>query len=145
MSRVARATCFLLAMTVLGCGGGSSGPARPKLYPASGRVTVGGKPLTGCNVMLSIPGLEGAYVGTLGSNGEFHLQDALTKMNGAPVGKYKVSFQQSLEEAKKAMMSGGGTPGYSASEKFPKEYADPVTSPKEVEIKAETNTLLIEI
>lgn len=145
MRRVLCSVCVLFAITVIGCGGGSSGPARPKLYPASGRVTLGGKPMTGCNIVLSVPGLEGAYVGTLGPNGEFHLQDAQTKMNGAPAGKYKVSFQLSLEEAKKAMMGSGGTPNYSASEKYPKEYGDAATSPKEVEIKPESNTLFIEL
>jgi hypothetical protein len=138
-----------IALSVIGCGPG--GPAKVKLYPASGKVTAGGKPVTDCILILSTsnpaPGASAGYSGKLDANGQFTLADPTDGKPGAAPGKYKVTFTLAPEAAKKAMESGGaGGPGYAAAAApFPSEYATASTSPKEVEIKAEENTLNIEL
>ncbi len=128
----------------LGC---SSGPAPVKLYPVKGKVTMAGKPLTGCNINLATEnpakGVDGQYAGKLNDNGEFTITTEKGQ-SGAPAGKFKVTFALSPDDAMKAMKGGGAKPGYQASA-FPPEYSSAKTSKKEVEIKPEPNELLIEI
>lgn len=142
------AACFVVCCT--GCGGG--GPVKAKLYPVTGKVTVAGKPLTDCSVIFTTTtpatGAQPGYQSVLGPAGEYELIDATNGDKGAAPAKYKVTFVLSPEAAKKAMMQGGGAPGGppGASESpFPKEYASGATSPKEVEVKAESNVINIDI
>lgn len=139
---------LLLTLSFLGLGCGGGGPVKPKLYPVTGKVTVGGKPLTDCTIgFASLPGAADVrgYSSPLNQNGEYSLTDQQDGKSGAAAGKYKVTLTLSPEAAKKAMMSGAGQPGYSATTAFPPEYTSVETSPREVEVKAESNTINIEL
>jgi hypothetical protein len=144
------ALAISLSVAMTGCGG-SSGPPKAKLYPVTGKVTSGGKPLTDCSIVLSTtnpaPGASAGYSATLGPDGQYTLADPASGSPGAAVGKYKVTFVLAPEAAKKAMQAGPMTgPGYeAAAAPFPKEYAAADTSPKEVEVKAEANIINIEL
>lgn len=139
--------CLIAVLLVAGCG--PSGPVKPKLYPVSGKVTVGGKPLTDCTVQFTSTGADGGgYTGKLDANGEYKLSDPTDNASGAAAGKYKVSFQVDPAAAMKAMssMAPGGTGGPpTVTAPFPPEYAKTETSPKEVEVTPTTSTINIEI
>jgi hypothetical protein len=76
------------------------------MAPVSGKVTVDGKPLTACQVVLvpdiGIPSVEnrkgdttpGLSTGTIDSNGEYTIATAGT--DGAPLGRYKVTVMPSM-------------------------------------------------
>jgi len=141
------AIILIFAVTCPGCGGG--GPAKAKLYPVSGKVTVGGKPLAKCGIAFAAvsaaPDAPAGYQGKLSDSGDYTLMDADGRSGAAP-GKYKVVLSIGAEAAKEAMMKGGAAPGYAANAApFPKEYMEATTSPKEVEVKAESNTINIDI
>lgn len=143
---------LILGVGIIGCGSGL--PPKPKVFPVKGRVTVNGKPLTGCTLLLVISkgpvGAEDSYVGVLNDEGKFELASGSGKA-GAPAGKYKVTFYVGAAVAKnnpdamyQAVLKG------TAKDKpkeppFPKAYESATTSPKEVEITAESNDLLIAI
>ena len=112
----------VLVFGMLGCSG-ESGPPKAALYLVSGKVTVGGKPLSGCTVIFSTenpgPGAAGGYSGVIGADGSYTLSDS-DGNTGAAAGNYKITFAQSPEAAKEAMMKGGGQPGSEGP--FPKEF-----------------------
>lgn len=129
----------------VGCGGGVT---KPKLYPVSGEVTVAGKPLADCGIQfISTKSPTLAFAGTLDSDGQYTLADREDGRPGAEPGMYKVILQPSMEAAKKAMMAGGQTGPTTGPPDagFPVEFSQAATSPKEVEVKAESNTIDIEI
>ncbi|MFN0052843.1 MAG: hypothetical protein ACKV0T_11680 [Planctomycetales bacterium] len=147
----------LLLVTVGGCGG----PAKPKLHPVKGKVTVGGQPLANCTVSFAPIGGKGliGYSGKLNANGEYELSDTQDERKGAAVGKYKVTLKSPTDTAQKAMEEMGKQGGDSRAvtgpeamqkmmgggQLFPIEYAQADTSPKEVEVKAESNVIDIVI
>lgn len=144
---------FAICVVVLcsGCGGDGSAA----LYSVKGKVTVGGKPLADCGVNFTavnpVKGAQPGYSGKTNAAGEYQLSDGAGK-TGAAVGKYKVSFAivVSPEAAKMAMMtkSAPGAPSgppAAPAAPFPAEYGSFSTSPKEVEVKAESNTIDISI
>jgi hypothetical protein len=144
---------FTMCIVVIcsGCGGDGSA----KLYPVKGKITVGGKPLADCGVNFTtdspVQGAQPGYSGKTNTAGEYQLTDGAGK-TGAAVGKYKVSFAVVVtpEAAKAAMMmkSGPGAPGgppAASAAPFPSEYSSAATSPKEVEVKAESNNIDISI
>ena len=138
---------FLLVTA--GCGAG--GPPQAKLYSVSGKVTVAGKAIADCNIQFVAVGKEGYFGGKIGADGSYSLT-APDGRSGAEAGKYKVVLQQSTDAQMKAMQAGqmgppgaGGGPGGGASLPFPAEYSSAETSQKEVEVKAESNTINIEI
>ena len=133
----------------LGCGG-DAGPPKPKLYSVTGKLTLAGKPLADCKIQFVMVGKPGvAYNGNAGVDGSFTLADPQDAARlGAEPGKYKIVLQVSAEMAKNAMMTGGpqsGPPDMTKGAPFPPEYGDAKTTPKEVEVKAESNTIDIAI
>jgi len=138
-----------LLLATAGCGAG--GPAPAKLYSVSGKVTVAGKPIADCNIQFVAVGKEGYFGGKIGTDGSYSLV-APDGRSGAEVGKYKVVLQQSTDAQMKAMQAGamgppgaGGPGGGGSNLPFPAEYSSVETSQKEVEVKAESNTINIEI
>ncbi len=139
------AATLLMIIGITGCG--EDGPPKAELHPVSGKVTVGGKALTGCTITFStsnpVPGGASGYSAELDGEGNYKLADNDGSL-GAAAGKYKVTFQMPAESAQEAMMKGGkdysakGTP-------FPAKFQSAETSPKEVEVKAEANVINIEI
>ncbi len=141
----------VLSFLVVTAGCGAGGPPAAKLYSVSGKVTVAGKPIADCNIQFVAVGKEGYFGGKIGADGTYTLV-APDGRSGAEVGKYKVVLQQAPEAAMKAMQAGGmgppgsGGPGGGGSNlPFPAEYSSVETSQKEVEVKAESNTINIEI
>jgi len=139
----------LLCLGLLSVGGGcgDGGPAKSKLYSVKGKIT-GPKPLTDCTISFIAVGGDGkGSGGKIGADGSYTLTSADGR-EGAEPGKYKVVLQASPDAAMKAMMSGGGGPAGGppvVEAPFPDEYRDANTSPKEVEVKAESNTIDIAI
>jgi hypothetical protein len=140
------ALVFCLLAAGAGCGGG---PSKPKQYPVSGKVMVDGKPLA--NVGIYFIASTGAqnFSGTTGSDGSYSLSDPQDKSGGAQPGKYKIVLQLVGEDLSKGMMQAMQAPGQGGPPKvttpFPTEYTAATTSPKEVEVKAESNTIDITI
>jgi hypothetical protein len=82
---------------LLAAGGCSKGSHLPKTVPASGIVTLDGKPVAGAQVVL-VPegeGATGAY-GTSDANGKFSLR-AYEEKDGAIPGAYKVQVSKTVE------------------------------------------------
>ena len=96
--------CFVAA----GCG--SRGSHLPKTVPASGVVTLDGKPVDGAQVVL-VPageGATGAY-GTTDASGRFSLR-AYDEKDGAIPGEYKVQVSKTVEvrlDGAKGSLDGG--------------------------------------
>jgi len=86
----------LVLVGIIGCGSGL--PPKAKLYPVKGRVTLNGKALTGCTLLLvstkPTPGSDDSYIGKLNDSGGFELSSPSGKA-GAAIGKYKVTFTTS--------------------------------------------------
>jgi hypothetical protein len=125
-------------------------PAGPKVYPVKGKLTINGMPAK--DVQLSFYPV--ASEGTVGSSvlspdGSYEIISGNEGRPGIPQGKYKVVLQASQTLGKEAAMAryggAGGAPPAAPEMSFPKEYAASDTSPKEVEVKAETNTINIDI
>ncbi len=139
---------LLLSFGVLGCSGGE---APPKLYPVTGTVVVGGKPLENITVQLMPvdPAAKGRPgIGKTDAEGKFTILTNGDK--GANAGKFKVVLQSvtaaprtgpiSVEEATKMngemmeKMKQSGGRYEPPKQPFPVEWASQATSPKEVEI-----------
>lgn len=148
MQRAQRWTVAAVLLLNLGCSGGSG---KPKAYPVTGKVTVNGQALKDCMIQFSPVDANGtSYSATLDSDGGYSLLDPGDQASGAAAGKYKVVLAQSQQAVQSAMMAqmkgGAGQPtNVSASAPFPPEYGSATTSPKEVEVKAETNKIDISI
>ena len=131
----------------LGCG-----ESKPKQYPVSGKVIVEGKPLADVGIFF-VPAIGGDkaqnFSGKTGSDGSYSLSDSADQSSGALPGKYKVVLALAGDAFQKQMMASMTAPGQGGPPQittpFPKEYQSAETSPKEVEVKAESNTIDITI
>ena len=123
--RAVAAACLVLAA---GCGDG-----RPRVYPTTGKLTVGGKPAEGAVVMLMSAG-GGLYTpsGTVGSDGAFSLTTFLPN-DGAPAGEYKVAV--TWRPAKKTAMDPDGP------DKLGGKYADANNSKLTAKVEAGPTSL----
>ena len=148
------ASMFAILFSHAGCG-----PGQVSVYSVKGKLTRSGYPLGDVHLMLS-PAEAGDRLlssADVGLDGSFELKCSDGRM-GAAAGSYKVvlankvtddgmaGMKEAMEKMKgksgppdmSKMMSGGDAP-------FPAEYSDPKTSPKTVEVKAEDQTLNIDI
>jgi hypothetical protein len=154
---------LVLSLGMLGCT--SAGEAPPKLYPVTGKVVIGGKPLDKINVQLMPVDLGSTArpgSGTTDAEGKFTILTNGDK--GAAAGKYKVVLmvstrpqgqQMSVEEASKmsgemsprmAQVSGGADPAsLMPATPFPPEWGDASKSPKEVEVTNQPVVINIDI
>jgi len=137
------ATLFLI-LTMIGCGGGSAGPAT---FPVEGTLKVGGKPIADVNVQL-IP-LDPSKLGGAGktdATGAFKII-ATNGQEGAVVGKYKVILNKSsgMDAAQYSGGAGGAGGPPKVELPFPAEYSTAGTTPKEIEITNKKETLTIEL
>ena len=143
LSRVVAAVLIAICATAIGCGGG---PDLPRAYPAKGKVTVQGAPLSGYLIsFVSSDGKSGASA-YVGSDGTYSLE-TLDGRPGCEAGKYKVVIRPGTEAAqaamKNVMLGAKGPP--KAESKVPTTYSSAASSPKEVEVKAESNVIDIAI
>lgn len=145
-SRAVASVLIAICATSIGCGGGSD---LPRAYPVTGKVTLQGAPLSDCGI--SFVPAEGGDAGAsaiLGSDGSYSLLTADGRP-GCPLGKYKVVLRpkvdpQAAQEAMKNMQPlSKGLP--KEKSKLPETYGAAKTSPKEVEVKAESNVIDIAI
>ncbi|HEY0984295.1 hypothetical protein [Schlesneria sp.] len=148
----ARLFSLLCLAGLIGCS--SSGPAGPPLFPVTGNLTVGGKPLADVSVQLVPVDPQPATnnsPGTLTSSG---ITDAsgnfkMTASNGhagAAKGKYKVVLgyapKMSQEEQAKAAMRKGPP---KVDLPFSKDYVSTRTTPKEVEVTDKTPAIELKL
>ena len=130
---------------------GCPGPKREAVFPVTGKVTVEGKPLAGCNIVFSPVGTGVAATGVIGTDGSYKLSTDVGR-EGAAAGKYKVYFTVSQEMSQKMMteqmaaqMKGGAPGGMGKAgppkfkKPFPESYGEAATTPKEVTVEAKTN------
>ena len=145
-----RSTQLLLALfgvlclvTFVGCPASQSGPTT---VPVKGTLTIDGQPAKDVTIMFNPvdpknPPASGPVV-----NGAFELRTGREGKPGAVVGKYKVSLvaESSTASAGAAYKSAKGAPP-KVEKPFPEKYSSPATSDKEVEVKAGSNDIKIEI
>jgi hypothetical protein len=156
-------TLLLLPLSFAASGCSDEGAA-PRLYPVTGKVVVGGKPLEGITVQLTPIDPEKARpgLGVTDAEGKFAILTNGDK--GAASGKYKVVLvassgarpaggQASVEDATKAagqmmerMAQAGGKPVTAEPTlPFPKEWGNAGTTPKEVEVGTQAVVVNIDI
>lgn len=139
--------CAGLLIIVLGCG-----PSGPKLYPASGKLTIGGAAAQDVTISLSPvdPVDNPMATATVGEGGSFKLQSGVEGKDGVAPGKYKVVLiQQTPAPTAEAMKAGGSTTGSAPpaapEATFHSRYLQAASSDKEVTIEKKSNTLNIDV
>jgi hypothetical protein len=148
---------LLLAMGVLGCGSGSSGPT---LYPVVGTVTYQGKPLAGARITF-IPEKEGAIaIASTDSSGKFTMKSGGDA--GVASGPCKVTValldssaaggglapDMKPEDMQKLAMEGKLQSALQAQEKsslLPAKYGKSDSTPLTLEVKKGDNNFAVEL
>ena len=133
--------CFALT-TLAGCGGGAADG--PTLYPVSGKLTNGDKPLANVTITF-VPTDEGkpSSIGTTGDDGTFSLR-SMQGGEGAVSGKHKVVLAMEVAEESYTNPE-AGDPGRNAPPPFPESYLSAETTPKEVTVDAGDNNIVIDV
>ncbi len=140
---------FCASLFVLGCG--TSAKPKPKVYPVTGKVTQGGKPLGDCTIgfaLVTAPaGAPPGYSGVVAADGTYKLVDPSDGKEGAAEGKYKVVLNPSPQSAQKAMMAPGAMgPGYAGGVGgIPQKNQQAATTDIEKEVKADDKGNVIDI
>jgi len=148
-------SCLLL-LCALGCNGGATAP--PPLYPVTGSLVVGGKPLENIYVqLLPVDVNSKAKPGTATTDAEGKFVIRTNGDKGANAGKYKVVLgtsptattpnkQMTVEEATKMSGEYAKTRGIpTVTLPYPKEWGSPATTPKEVEVTSAPVVVNIDI
>jgi len=148
---------LLLALGVVGCGGGNTGPA---LYPVVGTVTYQGKPLAGARITF-IPEKEGAIaIASTDSSGKFTMKSGTDA--GVASGPCKVTValidssgsasalavDMKPEDMQKLAMEGKLQAALQAQEKgslLPAKYGKSDSTPLTLEVKKGDNNFAIEL
>ena len=120
------------------------GSAKPPVYAVSGKVTVGGKPLTECTIQFVSS--QDSYSSQINADGSYNLVGTDGRP-GAEAGTYKIVLRISPQAQMKAMMTGSkaGTLKYGQGAPFDSKYSSAETSTKEVEVQAKSQTIDIEV
>lgn len=136
----------IVLLCVAGCGGGLD---LPPAYPVTGKVTLQGSPMSGYVIsFVSAMGGDVAASATLGSDGSYSLVTSDGRP-GCTLGKHKIVLKpkNEIDAAQAAMKNmkplSKGLP--KEASKLPDTYGSARTSPKEVEVKAESNMFDIAI
>lgn len=132
----------VLFVFVIGCGG--DGPAT---YPVTGKITIKGQPAKDIRLTFSPVDPKGeAATGVVAADGTYTLSTGIQGKPGAMPGKYKVVIVADLSKVDmSAAYSGAKGPPKPPESPAPKEYENAQTSPKEVEVQAQSNTIDIDI
>jgi len=148
---------LLLALGVVGCGGGNTGPA---LYPVVGTVTYQGKPLAGARITF-IPEKEVAIaIASTDSSGKFTMKSGTDA--GVASGPCKVTValidssgsasalavDMKPEDMQKLAMEGKLQAALQAQEKgslLPAKYGKSDSTPLTLEVKKGDNNFAIEL
>jgi hypothetical protein len=134
----------LVLLAVPGCG---KGPDGPKLLSITGKLTLAGQPLKAVNVqLLPVEAGKLSAAGLTDDKGIFN-PVASDGRRGVALGKYKVVLMQTTavkdmsDYYAKGPQAGGSTP----SAPWPAEYGDVSTTPKQVDVAADTKSIDIAI
>lgn len=132
----------LLLLCLIGCGGGKPGPT---LFPVSGTVKLGGKPMGGVTVSLVATDQSKALAlsGATKDDGTFEILTGQGK-RGAPEGNYKVLLLKAAGGAGAAGAAGDMKDAYSKAKKDPRASQAGVEIPKEYQ-SAETTTKTFDV
>lgn len=143
LSWLAKAAWCTALVSVLGCGGGSSGPAGT----VQGKLTYNGAP--------AVPGAVVSFLGESGAaaSGATRADGSYTLTAAVPVGKYKVIVmppatgpQMSPEEAMEASAKAGGNlPIPASASVIPKKYQNPTTTPDSRDVAEGKNEINIDL
>jgi hypothetical protein len=128
---------------LVGCGGGGG----PTTYPVTGKITIKGQPAKDILITFSPVDPKGEpAIGLVSADGTYTLKSGIHAKPGALPGKYKVviAADTSKLDMSKAYTGASGPPKPPESP-APKEYESAKTSPKEVEVQAQNNTIDISI
>lgn len=131
-SSMARVIVLGSLLVVAGCSQSDDG--RMQVYPVTGKVTVGGQPAEGAEVVFygATPDLKGPGtippVGTTDANGEFSLT-SYEPDDGAPAGKFQVTvfWPEPIPEGADEEM-------FQPKDRLKEKYLDPETSQLSAEI-----------
>ncbi len=134
---------------LLGCGGDGDewSAKRPKVYPASGIVTLDGKPLDGATVQYMSQAHDLAAAGSTDAQGRFKLT-TYNADDGAVEGAHKVVVKKTAYEEKKTKYDSPQERSVALMPKelLPMKYANSTTTPIEVTIStAGPNEATIEV
>jgi hypothetical protein len=131
-SLIAGASVVASILSVAGCARSDDG--RMQVYPVTGKVTVGGQPAEGAELVFygATPDLKGPGtippVGTTDANGEFALT-SYEPDDGAPAGKFQVTvfWPEPIPEGADEEM-------FQPKDRLKEKYLDPETSQLSAEI-----------
>jgi hypothetical protein len=132
----------VLVAFLVGCGTGSSGA-----YPVTGKITIKGQPAKDVLLTFAPVGPQGEpATGVVNADGTYSLFTGIKGDAGALPGKYKVVITADLSKVNMAAAySGAKGPPQAPASPAGKEYESAQTSPKEVEVQAQSNTINIDI
>lgn len=132
----------VLVAFLVGCGAGG-----PTTYPVTGKITIKGQPAKDIRLTFSPVDPQGeSATGVVNADGTYSLSTGIQGAPGAIPGKYKVVIAADLSKVDmSAAYSGAKGPPQAPESPAGKEYESAQTSPKEVEVQAQSNTINIDI
>jgi hypothetical protein len=140
----------VLLLAIVGCK--ESGPT---VYPVTGKVTMDNKPLTDVRVEFYPVDNDSTKhaSGNVDEQGVYTLRSGAEGKEGAQPGKYKVYLSPVAAEVTEGGTYGnqqGGPGGQSSGPPmpkltFPQQWSQPASTPLEVEVKEQSNTIDIEV
>lgn len=132
----------ILVAFIVGCGVGG-----PSTYPVTGKVSIKGQPAKDVTITFAPVDSQGQPAsGVVKADGTYSLLTGAQAKPGAIPGKYKVVLTADLSKVDmSAAYSGAKGPPKPPESPVPKEYDSPKTSPKEVDVKPQSNTIDIDI
>jgi hypothetical protein len=147
MTRTALVPLALLAfVSWIGCGPGAGG--RPKTYPVTGTVMLGGQPVDSATITFQMTSGSGTAVATTDAGGKYKLS-TFGGGDGAQAGDYKVTVVKmdrpaatsggvSMDDASYTdpAAAGGGEPPPPPKNLLPAKYATAATSPLTAKVTA---------
>jgi hypothetical protein len=129
------AALTIVCISLLSAGCGPSGPARG---PASGKVTVGGKPLPHGSVIFESADGKTNIITPIGSDGTFNASTA--EGPGLPIGDYRIGVSPvGVAATVDAPPLVGSAPTESKDPPIPEKYRKPATSPLKARIAPNAN------
>lgn len=143
-NRSAIAVFSLLMVYVSGCG--PAAPKGPAVYPVTGNIKVGGKPLANVNVQfIPTDPQKPAGAGKTDASGNYSIINADGRTGSVP-GNYKLVLKAVTDGSSQATADmyskSTGAPGTNPAPTdapFPIEYSEAAKTPKEVTVEAKPN------
>lgn len=139
---------FCVTALALGCSQGASDPNRPKTYPVTGTVTMGGAPVDGANVIFQLSDGSRSSSGVTDASGNYTLSTFASE-DGALPGEYRVAVTKYEKEAAASGQFDESTytepdpnaPSTGPKNLLPAKYANAQSSGLTATVKEESNTI----